>query len=123
MTAVGPGALQLALDDRAALRQRLLELLRLEPLPHLGPRAMAVHVAELGIEPVARRPALLGRDDLDLLAVLQRVVERHHRAVDARAAAAMAEVGVHRVGEIDRRRAARQVDDLALRRQHVDRCR
>ena len=42
-------------------------------------------------------------------------------AVDLRAAAAVAQVRVHRVGEVDRRRTGRQVDDLALRRQHVDR--
>ena len=33
----------------------------------------------------------------------------------------MTELGVHVVGEIDRRRALRQVDHAALRRQHVDR--
>ena len=49
------------------------------------------------------------------------VVERHHLAVDLRAAAAVPESRVHRIREVDRRRAARQVDDLALRRQHVDR--
>ena len=32
----------------------------------------------------------------------------------------VADVGVHRVGEIDRRRAARQRHDLSLRREHVD---
>ena len=41
-------------------------------------------------------------------------------AVDLGAAAAVAEVGVQRVGEIHRRRAGRQVDHLALRREHVD---
>ena len=96
-------------------------LLRLEPLPHLGASAVAVRVALFRVEPVARRPALLRRDDFHALAVLERVMERHHRAVDARAAAPMTEARVHGVGEIDRRRAHRQIDDLALRRQHVDR--
>jgi hypothetical protein len=32
----------------------------------------------------------------------------------------VAEVGVQAIGEVDRRRPARQVDDAALRRQHVD---
>ena len=41
------------LDEGAPLRDGLLVLLRLEPLPHLRPRAIAVHVAELGVEPVA----------------------------------------------------------------------
>src|SRR6185295_18009485 len=77
--------------------------------------------AELGIEPVTRWTALLRRDDLDALAVAQRVVERHHLAVDAGAPAAMSKARVNGVGEIDRRRTLRQIDDLALRRQHVDR--
>ena len=116
-----PEARELALDHHAPLRDRHVELLRLEPLPDLGARAMALHVAEIGIEPVARRTALLRRDDLHLLTVLQHVVERHHLAVDARAAAAVPEARVHRVREVDRGRALRQVDDLALRCQHVDR--
>ena len=80
----------------------------------------AVHIAEVGIEPVARRPALLHRYDLDLLTALKRVVERHHRAIHACAAAAVTQAGVHRVGEIDRCGASRQIHDLALWRQHVD---
>jgi hypothetical protein len=54
--------------------------------------AVAGQVAQLGIEPVARRPALLGGGDLHRLAVLQRRVQRHHGAVHARAAAAVAQV-------------------------------
>ena len=53
------------------------------------------------------------RDDLDDVAVLQARAERHHLAVDARADALMADVGVNRVGEVDRRRAARQRLHLA----------
>ena len=49
------------------------------------------------------------------------VVERHHLPVDLRAAAAMAEVGVHVVGEVDRRRARGQVHHAPLRREDVDR--
>ena len=48
-------ARELALDHAAALRDRLVVLLRLEPLAHLGARAVALHVAEVGIQPVARR--------------------------------------------------------------------
>ena len=82
---------------------------------------MADEVAELRIQPVARRRALLHRDHLDPLAVLQRRVQRHHRAVDLRAAAAMAQTGVNLVGEVHRRRSPGQVDDLALRREHINR--
>src|SRR6478609_7291716 len=59
----------------------------------------------------ARWLALLRRDDVDLLAVLQHVVERHHLAVDARTAATVAEARVHRIRKVDRRRAVRQIDD------------
>src|SRR5438067_13150602 len=85
---------------------------------------MARDVAELGIEPVATGadggPGFHG-DDLDALAACEHVVERHHLAVDLRAATAVAEARMHGVGEIDRSRASRQVDYLALRREHVDR--
>ena len=64
-------ALQLLLEQRAALRDVGLEVLAVEPLPHLGARAVALEEAERRIQPVAARPALLRRDDLDLLAVLR----------------------------------------------------
>ena len=50
----------------------------------------------------------------------QRRVERHQPAVDPRADAAVPDLGVDRVGEVDRRRAGRQRDDLALRREDED---
>src|SRR5262245_38818951 len=111
---------QLLLDDRTAGSQRLHRILRVEPLADLGASALALREAAFGVEPVPRRPAALRRDDLDALAVGERRVERDDLAVDARAAAAMAQIRVQRVGEVDRRRPRRQVDHLALRRQHVD---
>ena len=56
-----PESLQLLLDDRAALRDRRLEILAVEPLPHLGARAVARDVAQRRVQPVAARPALLRR--------------------------------------------------------------
>ena len=53
-------------------------------------------------------------DDLDDVAVPQARAQRHHLAVDARADALVADVGVDRVGEVDRRRVARQRLHLAL---------
>ena len=64
----------------------------------------------------ARRVAARGHD-LDLVAVLQHVLQRHQPAVDLRPDAAVAHLAVHGIGEIDRRRAARQLDQLALRRE------
>ena len=48
------------------------------------------------------------------------VSQRHHAAIDLRADAAVADFGVNRVGEIDRRRVARQRDDFAFRREGVN---
>ena len=61
-----------------------------------------------------------GADDLDLVAVLQLGQQRHDAAVDLAADAGVADVGVDRIGEIDRRRAARQRDQPALRREAED---
>ena len=52
-----------------------------------------------------------------LVAVAQLGRQRHLAAVDQHADAGVADVGVDRIGEVDRRRAARQSDDAALRRE------
>ena len=77
--------------------------------------------------PVAdeRQPRRIGPrggrgEDLDVVAVLELGAQRHELVVDPRRDAVVADVGVHGVAEIDRRRAARQRHDLALRREHVD---
>ena len=61
-----------------------------------------------------------GRDDLDDVAVAQAGAERHHLAVHPRADALVADVGVDGVGEVHRRRVARERLHLALRREDVD---
>src|SRR5947208_1513268 len=75
--------------------------LGVEPLPDLLARAAAPREAALGIEPVARGAAGLAGDDLDALAAFERRIERHDMPVDARPAAAVAEIAVQRVGEVD----------------------
>ena len=60
------------------------------------------------------------REDFDDVAVAQPRAERHHLAVDPCADALVADVGVNRVGEIDRRRIARKRLDLSPRREDVD---
>ncbi len=67
----------------------------------------------MGFKPIARWSAALGGQDLHLVAGFQAVVERDQLAIDLRAAAAVADFGMHRVGKIDRRGAHRQVDDIA----------
>ena len=104
------------LDRQALLAQRLGQLvaagvdgvdpaLTREPLADLGPRLRRVHE----LQPVAARARALdlAGEDLDGVARRQRRVERHQAPVDARADAAVADVGVDRVGEVDRRGARR----------------
>ena len=65
------------------------------------------------------RLVLLGREDLDEVAASAAVMQRHDAAVDLRAHRAVADVGVHRVGEVDRGRAGGERLELALRREDV----
>src|SRR3954449_3483600 len=81
---------------------------------------MTADEAELGIEPVSARTAGLGGDDLDSLTVVQHVAKRNHLPIDAGATTAMPQLRMHVIGEIDRRRAHRQIDDAPLRRQDID---
>ncbi len=64
-----------------------------------------------------RRGLRLRGDDLDLVAVLEFGHQRRDLAVDLAADRGVADVGVHRIGEVDRRGPARQRDQLALRRE------
>ena len=99
-----------------------------DPPGHLG--GIELHRRRAGMDQLAVQAAVdlpghavdhaLGRHDLDALAVLQRGVEGHQIAVNARTAAAVANVGVQAIGEIHRRCTARQIDHAALGRQHVD---
>ena len=56
-------------------------------------------------------------EDIDLVAVVELGHQRRDLAVDLAADRVVADVGVHRIGEIDRRRLARQRDQLALGRE------
>ena len=69
-------------------------------------------------EPVERRPrARLVDEHLDDVAVLELEVERDDLAVDLRADAVVADVGVHLIGEVERRRAGGQREHVALGRE------
>ena len=61
-----------------------------EPLPDLLARARALHEAALGIQPVTRGAARLGRQYLHALSVADGRLERDDLPVELRAAAAMA---------------------------------
>ena len=62
----------------------------------------------------------LGRDDLHRLAVFDLRPQGHEASVDLCGDAPVADVGVHRVGEIDTGCTPRQAQDLALWREDVD---
>ena len=62
----------------------------------------------------------LGGEHFDDLAVLQAMVERHHPAVDLGADAAVADVGMDAVREVDGRRSLREGSHVATRREHED---
>ena len=79
-------------------------------------RARALPVTHEAFPRRTRRVAAR-RHDLDLVAVLQHMLQRHQPAVDLGADAGVAHLAVHGIGEIDRRRAARQLDQLPLRRE------
>src|SRR5690606_28899869 len=101
-------------------RNVLVPVLQLEPVHDLRPRARGGDVAEVGVEPVTARRALLAGDDFHLLAGLQAVVERHDAPVDLRAPAVVTDLGVYPVGEIQRGGALGQVDGVAVGGEDVD---
>ena len=67
--------------------------------------------------PGRRRRAAAGGENFHLVAVLQFVAQRHQPAVDAGADAGIADLAMHGIGEIHRGGAARQLDQLAFRRE------
>ena len=108
-------ALERVLEQLATLRLEILLLLAREELADLVPGARRSDERE----PVAGGAAGSGlaREDLDPVAAAEAVVERNDPAVHLRADRAVTDVGVHRVGEVDRRRAGRQRLHLVLRRE------
>ena len=111
------GLAQVLLEQLAAGVLGVLAALGLEPLADLVARARRLDDRQ----PVARGTALaLAREHLDAVAGLQLVGQRHDAAVDLGAHAAVAELGVDLVGEVQRRRADGQRLDLALWREDED---
>ena len=104
-----------------ALFDVLRALLLAEPLADFLAGVVRLDVAEVAVEPVARRAARAASDnDLDDVAVFEGLVERHEASVHLRADAVVAEIGVDAVSEIDRRRARGEVFDLSLGRVDED---
>ena len=88
----------------------------LQVLPDLGAGAGRYDKGE----PRGARNRAAPRDDLDRLPGHQGPRERIWHLVDPRSHAVVAEVGVHGIGEVDRRCAVRQREYLPLRGEHVD---
>ena len=63
---------------------------------------------------------MAGGEHLDPIPGADQVGERHDPAVDLRAPAPVADLGVDLVGEVERRRAGGKVDDVAARGEGVD---
>ena len=117
---VGPDRRGQAVDDLvidlAAQRHRLVALL----VAQMATNRRARLAGDREIEPVGLRRLRLGAQDLHLIAILDRGAQRHDAAVDLRAHRLIAEIGVHGISEIDRRRALGQLDQFAGGREGED---
>ena len=72
------------------------------------------------VQPRGVRTSARRGDDLHRLAAGERLRQGIWLAVDARADAGMADIGMHRVGEVHRRRASGQFDDAPFRGENVN---
>ncbi|CRI65006.1 hypothetical protein THIOKS12210051 [Thiocapsa sp. KS1] len=111
---------QLALQGDATALQMLIVVQLLEPLANAVAGARRGQIAMMRAEPIAAGGGVLLSQDLDGLAAVQLVVQRHDPPVDACAAAAIADLRVDGVGEVECRGPLGQLDDLGLRGQHID---
>ena len=103
-------------EQATAQHHRLFGAQVLEELADLGARLGGHHEVEPGRVGAGARC----RDDLHRLARMQRTAERIGVTVDPGADAGVADVGVHRVGEVHRGGAGGQLHDAALRSEDVD---
>ena len=111
-------ALEFALQQRPPVLDMLGVISLIEPRPHLGAGTARTQIPEILIEPVPARACLTRGQDLDVVTVAQLIRQRHDPAIDARTAAAVADLRVHAEGEVEGRGALRQVNHLALRRKN-----
>ncbi|CPO62663.1 Uncharacterised protein [Bordetella pertussis] len=119
---VGAGHGQVQLDHRL-FKQSLAEghgLLVLDGsqvMADFGTGAAGAHV----IEPLRVRARGRRSDDFDRVAAAELGAQRDELAIDLGGDRLVADVGMDGVGEIDRRGAARQGNDLAARGEDIDR--
>src|SRR5690348_11861374 len=101
------------LQDDLAEIEILLALLR----AHEAADARARLAGDDEALPGRRRRLRLGRNDVDLVAIGEWRAQRREAAVDLGADAGVADHGMDGIGEVDRRGAARQRDQVALGRE------
>src|SRR6185437_3514358 len=111
---------KLSLSQRPPGSAVVGHILLAEPGAHLRAAARRNEIALLGSEPVATGRFVPPGDDLDDLAVLQSVRQRHDAAVHLRAPAPVTERSVHVVGEVQGRGCPRKIHDLPLGGEGVD---
>ena len=111
-----PAALRLGRQHVATLLRRFFPPFLGEPLADLRLRPGRYD----DVHPVLRRPGvlILRGKHLHLVASLQLRFQRHQLAVDLRTNAAVADLRMHGVGEVDGRGPVRQRNRIALRREH-----
>ena len=85
------------IEQPLAELRRFLELHRLQEMADVRARLAGDDVIEPGRVGLRVRRG----DDLDAVAVLQLGAQRHQLVVDLRRDAAVADVGMHRIGEVD----------------------
>jgi len=112
-------SLQLAFEDVAPFGNMLRMILCIEECTYLAPRPTAGEIAERAIKPVAAGSRFTRSQHFNPFTVLQYIAQGHDPSIDLRATASVPDLGMNVVREIQRGRAAHQVDDFTLRREDV----
>src|SRR5471032_1703059 len=91
-----------------------------EPVMDLRTAAAGGNVTEIRIQPVTAWIGVLLGDDFNLVTHAQLISKRHDAPANFRPNAAVSDIAMNMVSEVERRRAHRQVDNIAFRRKHVN---
>ena len=108
---VGIVLVEIGVEDRTSFFYEKSSLLAIDELSDIFSSLGSRHKREpnrLGL-------AILVRDDLDTLSVVELVVEWYDPTIDLGDRDRIAEVGVYRIGKVDRGRALWECDDISTR--------
>ncbi len=108
---------QLPVQDALALADIQVTVLDFEPVADLGFGALGGYQPQVWVEPIPAGAAVFGGDDFDLVAGFKSVIERDEFTVDLGAPAAISDIGVDLVGEIEGSGTGRHADRVALGRE------